>query len=69
MDATKQFDSFHNRSVLEKLGTKFLIGEIRTQEAQEEEEEEQEKSPLQMGETFGDMVPFGDPMWYQDWYR
>lgn len=67
-DATKQFDSFHNKSVLEKIGSKFLIGEIGTAEeqsagAQQQEEEEQEKSFLQIGETFGDMVPFGDPMW------
>lgn len=19
-------------------------------------------------ESFGEMIPFGDPMWYQDWY-
>ncbi|KAJ8661048.1 hypothetical protein O0I10_003271 [Lichtheimia ornata] len=69
-DATKQFDAFHNRAVLDKLGAKFLIGEVGTGEPQASaaEEEEDEKSPLQIGETFGDMVPFGDPMWYQDWY-
>lgn len=64
-DATKQFDAFHNRAVLDKLGAKFLIGEVGTGEPQASaaEEEEDEKSPLQIGETFGDMVPFGDPMW------
>ncbi|KAI9322420.1 acyl-CoA dehydrogenase/oxidase [Dichotomocladium elegans] len=68
-DATKQFDSFHSLSVLEKIGSKFLIGEIGTAAKEENEEEEEEfKSPLQVGTTFGEMVPYGDPMWYQDWY-
>ncbi|CDH50947.1 acyl-dehydrogenase [Lichtheimia corymbifera JMRC:FSU:9682] len=72
-DATKKFENFHNASVLQKVASQFLIGEIGTgveEEASQEEEEEEgnEKSPLTVGETFGDMVPFGDPMWYQDWY-
>ncbi|KAI9260497.1 acyl-CoA dehydrogenase/oxidase [Phascolomyces articulosus] len=68
-DATKQFNAFHSPSVLEKFGPKFLIGEIGTgAEETKAEEEEEERSPLQLGETFGDMVPYGDPMWYQDWF-
>ncbi|KAI7858091.1 acyl-CoA dehydrogenase/oxidase [Circinella umbellata] len=71
-DATKQFNAFHSPAVLDKYGPKFLIGEIGTGAEEdtkaENEEEEEERSPLQIGETFGDMVPFGDPMWYQDWY-
>ncbi|KAI8144039.1 acyl-CoA dehydrogenase/oxidase [Fennellomyces sp. T-0311] len=63
-DATKKFESFHSPSVLQKYGEKLLIGEIGT----EEEEELQDSNPLTVGETFGDMVPYGDPMWYQDWY-
>lgn len=68
-DATSQFDAFHNRAVLDKLGAKFLIGKVGTGEpeaaaaAAAAADEEDEKSPLQIGETFGDMVPFGDPMW------
>ncbi|KAF7722601.1 hypothetical protein EC973_002914 [Apophysomyces ossiformis] len=65
-DATKQFDAFHNPSVLQKLGPKYLIGEIGS--AEQAEEEEESSSFLKVGSTFGDMVPFGDPMWYQDWY-
>lgn len=67
-DATKKFENFHNASVLQTVASQFLIGEIGTgveEEASQEEEEEEgnEKSPLTVGETFGDMVPFGDPMW------
>jgi alkylation response protein AidB-like acyl-CoA dehydrogenase len=34
----------------------------------EEDVDETNTNPLIVGKTFGDMVPFGDPMWYQDWY-
>ncbi|KAI8139053.1 acyl-CoA dehydrogenase/oxidase [Fennellomyces sp. T-0311] len=69
-DATAQFKAFHSPAVLEKYGPKLLIGEIGTgaEEAKPADDEEEERSPLQVGETFGDMVPYGDPMWYQDWY-
>ena len=62
-DATQKFDSFHSPSVLEKYGDQLLIGEIGSAGAEEEEEEVQDSNPLTVGETFGDMVPFGDPMW------
>jgi alkylation response protein AidB-like acyl-CoA dehydrogenase len=54
---------------LTKLGAKFLIGEVGSPDAEAVETDDVEDSnPLQVGEAFGDMVPFGDPMWYQDWY-
>lgn len=75
-DASKQFDAFHNPSVLKKLAVKYEIGLIGSGDpAQEEELDEEDldnttsSNPLIVGEPFGDMVPFGDPMWYQDWYR
>ncbi|KAI7858443.1 acyl-CoA dehydrogenase/oxidase [Circinella umbellata] len=67
-DATKKFDSFHNASVLEKIAVKYLIGEVGTGEEEGEDEEEQDRPPFTVEEKFGDMVPHGDPMWYQDWY-
>lgn len=72
-DASKQFDAFHNPSVLTKMAVKYEIGQIGTgndsDSPEEEMVEEEASNPLIVGETFGDMVPFGDPMWYQDWYR
>lgn len=72
-DASKQFDAFHNPSVLNKLAVKYEIGQIGSDDGVSAEEEivqeESASNPLIVGETFGDMVPFGDPMWYQDWYR
>lgn len=77
-DASKQFDAFHNPSVLQKLATKYEIGivddgESSTAPIEEESDNHQEveenSNPLIVVETFGDMIPFGDPMWYADFYR
>ncbi|KAI7903331.1 acyl-CoA dehydrogenase/oxidase [Cokeromyces recurvatus] len=81
MDASKQFDAFHNPNILKGLAVKYEIGQLVTADTQEEtlndelneqqqqeENEEPNANPLIVNETFGDMVPFGDPMWYQDWY-
>ncbi|CAO3588444.1 unnamed protein product [Absidia cylindrospora] len=70
-DATKKFDSFHNASVLTKLGAPFLIGKIGSGDEDHVEadtDEVEDSNPLVVGQPFGDMVPYSDPMWYQDWY-
>ncbi|OZJ05644.1 hypothetical protein BZG36_01474 [Bifiguratus adelaidae] len=69
-DASKQFDSFHNDAIMAKYGPQLCIGTVGegNEETPQEEEVEQEKGLLQVNESFGEMVPFGDPMWYQDWY-
>ncbi|KAF9959311.1 hypothetical protein BGZ72_009888 [Mortierella alpina] len=68
MDATKQFDAFHNAGVLEKYGDLCIgvIGEPpkdNAPAAAAENTTSAEDDELQ----FGDMVPFGDPSWYQQW--
>jgi len=57
MDVTELFGVYHNSSVLQKYGPRFLIGTV----------EDAERPPLKMviPGSFGDMVPFGDPLWYQ----
>ncbi|KAG1401530.1 hypothetical protein G6F60_006324 [Rhizopus arrhizus] len=65
-DATKQFEAFHNPSVLTKVAFQYLIGDIGAEV--EDDDDIPNANPLQVGESYGDMVPFGDPMWYQDWY-
>ncbi|KAJ3417555.1 hypothetical protein HDV05_000012 [Chytridiales sp. JEL 0842] len=68
-DASKQFDQFHNAAVLEKWGPKLLKGTIGKPVAQDSNafDPEAELEGVEEGETFGDLVPFGDPYWYQDW--
>lgn len=68
-DASKQFDAFHSPSVLTKVAAQYLIGEIGVESAEPVETDDVvDQNPLQVGEVYGDMVPFGDPFWYQDFY-
>ncbi|KAF9430584.1 hypothetical protein BGZ94_005918 [Podila epigama] len=64
-DATKQFDAFHNAGVLEKYGA-LCIGSIG-EPPKEDAAAADTPSSDDDDRTFGDMVPFGDPSWYQDW--
>ncbi|KAJ3070851.1 hypothetical protein HDU98_006142 [Podochytrium sp. JEL0797] len=69
-DASKQFDQFHNAGVLEKFGPKLLKGTIGSAAAPTTVsvvEPQQALVGTEPGESFGDLVPFGDPYWYQDW--
>ncbi|KPV75396.1 uncharacterized protein RHOBADRAFT_43902 [Rhodotorula graminis WP1] len=82
-DATEQFHKMHPRKVLEKVAVQFLIGKVGdatgsgdntvgaienkvkkdTPEVVEQEQEQDDADST----YFGDLVPFGDPFWYQDW--
>ncbi|KAJ3219098.1 hypothetical protein HDU67_002754 [Dinochytrium kinnereticum] len=67
-DASKQFDQFHNAGILEKYSPKLYKGDVGGAAAPVSAVVEE--APLVgvgEGETFGDMVPFGDPYWYSDW--
>ncbi|KAJ3006110.1 hypothetical protein HKX48_000300 [Thoreauomyces humboldtii] len=75
-DASKQFDQFHNKSILDKFGPKFYKGDVggggggQAESAHAPRKEEEQQAVLvglEEGESFGDLVPFADPSWYQDW--
>ncbi|KAJ3347482.1 hypothetical protein HDU83_002081 [Entophlyctis luteolus] len=67
-DATKQFDQFHGASALEKYGPKLLKGSIGTNtDNAPAASADAELVGTEAGESFGDLVPFGDPYWYADW--
>ncbi|KAJ3289504.1 hypothetical protein HDU76_007521, partial [Blyttiomyces sp. JEL0837] len=70
-DASKQFDQFHNAGVLEKFGPELYKGDVAgSGAASASSGQKVEDIPLEgvaEGESFGDLVPFGDPYWYQDW--
>ncbi|KAF9426462.1 hypothetical protein BGZ94_006489 [Podila epigama] len=65
-DATKQFDAFHNAGVLEKYGA-LCIGVIGEPPKDGPAPAATESSEYDDEKTFGEMIPFGDPSWYQDW--
>ncbi|KAJ1563863.1 hypothetical protein HK405_000483, partial [Cladochytrium tenue] len=66
-DATKQFDQFHSPAVLEKWGPRLYKGDLAgSQPVSSAPVEDAPLVGLEDGESFGDMVPFGDPYWYQD---
>ncbi|SCV74312.1 BQ2448_6744 [Microbotryum intermedium] len=79
-DATEKFWAFHNQTVLDKVAKKFLKGMIEGAEpasaapAQASTSLDDEDCAAFITKVddedttyFGDLVPFGDPMWYQDW--
>ncbi|CAG8446654.1 2238_t:CDS:2 [Acaulospora colombiana] len=60
-DATKQFDNFHSFDVAKKY-PQLLIGSIGAANTEQETHAASGDGP------YGDLVPFGDPYWYQDFY-
>ncbi|ORX77514.1 acyl-CoA dehydrogenase NM domain-like protein [Basidiobolus meristosporus CBS 931.73] len=61
-DASKQFDNFHNKAVLDQWGPKLLVGSIG--EASASSNEVNASSTEENPEYFGELIPFGDPSWY-----
>jgi alkylation response protein AidB-like acyl-CoA dehydrogenase len=59
-DASKQFDAFHNQSVLSQYHDQLFIGTLAEPEAETKSNDGADS------ECFGDMIPFGDASWYQD---
>jgi len=57
VDTTQQFHVFHHPSVLQKYGPRLLIGEVASDAS--------DARPLLPPGAFGDMIPYGDPIWYQ----
>jgi hypothetical protein len=77
-DASKQFDQFHNKAVLEQY-QKLQVGDIGAEAAPPPPPAAaaatapaaaaSESSSSLLDEPFGDLVPFGDPSWYSDWCK
>jgi len=58
-DATSEYVQFHHPSVMKKYHSRLCIGRI------DGEQSHDEKRPVHIPGSFGDMVPYGDPSWYQ----
>lgn len=84
-DASKQFKTFHNDAIMQRVGLPMQIGVIGDETASKEKEiaapvntKKQEVTPKQVDihqlvsaehAKFGEGVPYGDPTWYQEWNR
>ncbi|KAI9016898.1 acyl-CoA dehydrogenase/oxidase [Hyaloraphidium curvatum] len=72
-DATAIFRQYHKDTVLSQFGPKLEVGSVESLVAQVAAAtggQPAKKSPLLTGEleVFGDLAPFAEPYWYQDWY-
>eukprot|EP01118_Nematostelium_gracile_P015360 TRINITY_DN6140_c0_g1_i1.p1 TRINITY_DN6140_c0_g1~~TRINITY_DN6140_c0_g1_i1.p1 ORF type:complete len:520 (-),score=175.43 TRINITY_DN6140_c0_g1_i1:42-1601(-) len=64
-DATTSFDALHNKEdVLRKYGPQLCIGEVGTTNNVVGKPVNQ--GPKRTADSFGELVPGGDPSWYQD---
>lgn len=71
-DATKSFEQFHAVDrVLVRWGAALEIGEVVSALGgliEKNQKKVNTKLFRKQGEHFGDLLPFADPMWYQDWW-
>lgn len=81
-DASKEFKTFHNASIMQRLGLPMQVGVIGAAEPAKEEavkpadvpaQQQQPISSSPVGELithtqalFGEQYPYGDPSWYQN---
>lgn len=83
-DASKEFKTFHNDAIMQRVGLPMQIGIIGTAEekpvAPVEEKVQEKVEPVKQTvdihqlitadqAKFGEGIPYGDPTWYQDWNR
>lgn len=69
-DATEQFEKFHSPDVMKKYGPELYIGELASAAVAKKPEAPKPSSKSKTGaEIFGELVPYGDPTWYQGWYQ
>lgn len=61
-DATEKFKQFHSPGVLEKYGSMMQIGTLEVASAAPAKAVEAAPRDVR---DFGDLVPYGDPNWYQ----
>lgn len=55
-DATDLFNLYHNPTVLRRYKDKLLIGKLC-------DSDNTRPQPMQLPNTFGDMIAYGDPLW------
>jgi cytochrome b involved in lipid metabolism len=83
-DASKEFKTFHNESIMQRVGIPMQIGVIASAQVVEEPKKQQIASQpvtekkhnistnalvTNIDAKFGENLPYGDPSWYQEWNR
>lgn len=79
-DASKEFKTFHNEAIMQRVGLPMQIGVIGSIEQPVQKEEQKPVVPVKSVDIhqlisspeqarFGEGMPYGDPNWYQDWSR
>jgi alkylation response protein AidB-like acyl-CoA dehydrogenase len=58
-DSTESFRLYHHADVLTKYGPRFHVGTLA------DSDRVKTKRPVHLPGSFGDMIPYGDPSWYQ----
>ena len=66
-NATEQFWQFHNKTVLNKY-KRLKIGTIGEPKQEIKSSSSDNKKGGLSDRVFGDLVPYGDPSWYQGWH-
>jgi len=72
-DATEEFNNLHNvAEVMKKYGPQLCIGNVGDGKQSETAPTVAKSAPspkqkMVGPEAFGELVPFGDPTWYQEW--
>ncbi|KAI8087737.1 acyl-CoA dehydrogenase/oxidase [Gilbertella persicaria] len=67
-DASKEFKTFHNASIMQNIGLPMQIGVIGTEKKETKPESTVAMVAPQIGYAkFGEGIPYGDPSWYQEW--
>ncbi|RPA88785.1 acyl-CoA dehydrogenase NM domain-like protein [Choiromyces venosus 120613-1] len=68
-DATAQFWKYHNEGILKKYKAQLQIGSLEGKAAPPPEPKKEEPKKEQLAlDTYGDLIPFGDPAWYQGYH-
>ncbi|KAL8278933.1 hypothetical protein RQP46_008602 [Phenoliferia psychrophenolica] len=65
-DASDKFAKFHSPTVLKKYAS-LKVGEVGDEHSAEEVIQASEELDEEDDVYFGELIPFGDPYWYQDW--
>jgi alkylation response protein AidB-like acyl-CoA dehydrogenase/predicted heme/steroid binding protein len=69
-ECTQEFDQHHNELVMRKYHNRLCIGKIYQEKKRPGKLAMMAKamsSGMDLPHLFGDLVPFGDPQWYQGW--